>query len=165
MKSGNKKSILAVIMMSVMLLAFGAACGDTKASEKEYVSWYESNRSDLEDAMLTYAKRMMEADPTDDQWAKNVKKSLDDLQKVVDDVKAKKNAPAAYKKAHEHLVKAREGYQYLIDETPKTIKTIDENTVDGLNVIEHRLDKALEETKKADDEVEKVVSDSKNDKK
>ncbi|MGR8012641.1 MULTISPECIES: hypothetical protein [Bacillus] len=165
MKSGNKKSILAVIMMSVMLLAFGAACGDTKASEKEYVSWYESNRSDLEDAMLTYAKRMMEADPTDDQWAKNVKKSLDDLQKVVDDVKAKKNAPAAYKKAHEHLVKASEGYQYLIDETPKTIKTIDENTVDGLNVIEHRLDKALEETKKADDEVEKVASDSKNDKK
>lgn len=60
MKSGNKKSILAVIMMSVMLLAFGAACGDTKASEKEYADWYESNRSDLEDAMLTYAKRMME---------------------------------------------------------------------------------------------------------
>ena len=59
------------------------------------------------------------------------------------------------------MVKASEGYQYLIDETPKTIKTIDENTVDGLNVIEHRLDKALEETKKADDEVEKVASDSK----
>lgn len=162
MKKANKKSIIAAIMMSIMLLVFGAACGNNSAeAEKEYAEWYEEYRVDIESAMIDYAKRMMEIEPGSKEWYNSVKKSLDGLQKVVDRVDNKKDVPDIYKKAHNHLLEANKGYQYLIDETPSSIRTLSADSIDGLNDIEKKVDSALDETNKADDEVNKIRKDKK----
>lgn len=162
-KKPNKKAIFAAIMMSIMLVAFSAGCSNNSAeAQKEYAEWYEEYRLDLESAMIDYAKRMMEIEPGSKKWYKSVKESLDGLQKVVDRVDNKKDVPSVYKKAHEYLLEANKGYQYLIDETPSSIRTLNENSVDGLNDIEKKIDDALDATNKADDEVNKVRKDKKD---
>ncbi|MEB2356342.1 hypothetical protein LAV39_01390 [Bacillus pumilus] len=155
------RSLIGAIVIG-LLMVFGTACGNSEKAEKEYVEWYDEYRVDIEGAMLTYAKRMMEIEPGSKEWFKSVKKSLDGLQKVVDSVENKKNVPAAYKKAHEYLLKANAGYQYLIDETPSSIRTMNEDSVAALETIEKRVDSALDETNKADDEVNKVRKDNKD---
>lgn len=67
-----------------------------------------------------------------------------------------KTFPAAYKKAHEYLLKANKGYQYAVDTTPKALENLD---LDELNNISKRLDKAYNQTAKADAKVEKISRD------
>ncbi|MER3124383.1 hypothetical protein ABQG68_03125 [Bacillus pumilus] len=149
------KSLFAMMLMLAVLTVFGTACSNEKA-EKEYADWYENYRSDIEDTMLAFAKKMMAIDAGNDGWLGSVEKSLFEVQKVIDEGNEKKNVPAAYKKAHEYLLKANKGYQYAVDETPKALESLD---LDELDNISKRLDKAYDQTAKADDEVEKVSKD------
>ncbi|PAK35470.1 hypothetical protein CHI04_07720 [Bacillus safensis] len=149
------KSLIAMMIMLAVLMVFGTACSNQKA-EKEYAEWYENYRSDIEDTMLAFAKKMVAIDAGNDEWLGSVEKSLFDVQKVIDEGNEKKNVPAAYKKAHEYLLKANKGYQYAVEETPKALENLD---LESLDNISKRLDKAYDQTAKADDEVEKVSKD------